>query len=296
MPETSRESTQLGLGTTRAVQMFHGLASLLWTPVKKRTVLWALVKKDLKDKYASSFLGMLWTALRPLATVLIYLFFFSVIFRSKVPTEYANAPYIVFLLLGFTPYQVFTEVIGRSPSMLRSNVSVITKMVFPYELLSVSAFLSSLIGAGVNLVMIIAFMGAYSVHPHLGNLVYFPLFLPPLLFLTIGLSWAVSCVGVIIRDTEQVVSIVLTLLLFVTPVFFSRGMVESVGESYPILADIIILNPLYAIVEGLRTAFIGTDFGMSAKITLYAYGSSLVILSIGGLVFNTFKREIADYL
>jgi lipopolysaccharide transport system permease protein len=296
MPPTSEKGLQLTKGNARAIQILQGLASLLRTLVTKRTVLWALVKKDLKDKYASSFLGMLWTAFRPLATVLIYMFFFSLIYRSKVPAEYGNAPFIVFLLLGFTPFQVFSEVIGRSPSMLHSNISLITKMVFPYELLSVSACLSSLIGATVNLVMIVFLMVIYGTATHGLNLLYIPVFLFPLVFLTIGLSWILSCVGVIIRDTEQVVNIFLTLLLFLTPVFFSRGMVESVGESYPILAYILFLNPLYTIVEGLRTAFIGTGLGVNAALIIYMYCFSFGAFFLGGLVFLTFKREIADYL
>jgi lipopolysaccharide transport system permease protein len=243
-----------------------GMVGVTKSVVQKRNILWALVRKDLKDKYASSFLGVLWVVLRPLAIVLIYDIFFTIVYQSRVPAGYGNTPYIVFLLLGFTPYQIFSEVIGRSPSLLQSNISMITKMVFPYELFSVSSLISALIGAIVNLCMIIIFMMIYGIAPTPINLLYIPVFLIPLILFTIGLSWILSCVGVIIRDTDQIVNIILTLLLFLTPVFYSHQMVETVQPNYPWLALIFRANPLYSIIEGLRVAFIGKEMILSANI------------------------------
>jgi lipopolysaccharide transport system permease protein len=269
---------------------------LLQSPFTRSPILWALVKKDLKDKYASSLLGMLWTFLRPLATVFIYAFFFTMIYHSRVPSEYGNAPFIIFLLLGFTPFTVFGEVIGRSPSMLSMNISMITKMVFPYELFSVSSFISALFGAAVNLCMIVVFAIAYGVDVSWANLVYAPLFFVPLVGYTIGLSWILSCIGVIIRDTEQVVNIFLTLLIFITPVFFSHEMVEGLIRDVPFLGYFLLLNPLYTIVEGLRSSVIGNELRLGWRLILYCYVVSTAVFVGGAALFERFKRHVADYL
>lgn len=269
---------------------------LVCSPLTRSNVLWALVKKDFKDKYASSFLGILWTFIRPLATVLIYAFFFTLIYHSRVPAEYGDAPFIVFLLLGFTPFTIFTEVIGRSPSMLHVNMNMITKMVFPYELFTISAFLSALVAAAANVFMIGLFVALYNVHVEWANLLYLPFFLIPLVFFTIGLSWILSCIGLIIRDTEQMVNIFLTLLIFITPVFFSYQMVEDLIRDIPILGYFLVLNPLYAVVEGLRSSVIGTRLTVSWHIILYAYGISIGTYIAGAVLFQRFKRQVADYL
>ncbi|MBN1397648.1 MAG: ABC transporter permease [Bacteroidetes bacterium] len=280
----------------RIINSFSGMLSILKSPFLKRNVLWALVRKDLKDKYASSFLGILWAVIKPLVVVLIYDIFFTIVYQSRIPEGYGNTPYIIFLLLGFTPYQIFTEVIGRSSSLLQSNISMITKMVFPYELFSVASFATAFIGAVVNFCMVIIFMAAYGIAPELMNLVYLPVFIIPLILFTIGLSWIVSCIGVIIKDTDQVVAIILTLLLFLTPVFYSHQMVEMVQPSYPWLAFIFRANPLYPIIEGLRVVFIGKEMVLSMNILFYMFGISILTFLVGGMIFNTFKCEIADYL
>ena len=199
-------------------------------------------------------------------------------------------------MLGFTPYQIFSEVISRSPSLLKSNISMITKMVFPYELFSVASFISALIGAVVNLSMVIIFMVIYGIAPEPMNILYIPLFLIPLVLFTIGSSWIISCIGVIIHDTDQIVNIIVTLLLFLTPVFYSHQMVEKMQSSYPWLTLIFRANPLYPIIEGLRVAFIGKELILSANMLFYMLAISLITYLVGGMVFSTFKREIADYL
>lgn len=277
-------------------EIVKGTWQLFANAILRRNVLWALVKKDLKDQYASSFLGLAWAVLRPLATVSIYGVFFSIVYNARVPAEYARAPYIVFLMLGFTPFQVFTEVIGRSPSLLHSNISMITKMVFPYELFSVSTFLSALIGASINAVIIAILMAVFGVAPQIFALWTIPALLIPLVLFTIGLSWILSCIGVLIRDTGQIVNIILMLLLFLTPVFFSHSMVEQVNRTSPILALVFHANPLYTVIEGMRMACIGDAFLISTRLIVYTCVVSVGTFVLGGMVFTTFQRHIVDYL
>jgi len=262
----------------------------------QNNVLWALVRKDLKEKYASSFLGLSWAVLRPLATVAIYAIFFGVVYNAHAPVEYSRSPYIVFLMIGFTPFQVFSEVIGRSPSLLYSNISMITKMVFPYQLFSVSTLFSALIGAGINACIIAVLLAVYGIGPQLSALWVIPASLLLLTLFSIGLSWILSCIGVLIRDTDQIVNIILTLLIFLTPVFYSHSMVEQVQQKVPILALVFRLNPLYSMIEAIRMSCIGDSILLSTNLIIYTTVVSLATFVAGALVFSTFQQRIVDHL
>lgn len=254
----------------------------------------ALVYKEFKKRYASSFMGLLWAVLQPLFTVLIYTFIFSFVLHTPVPESYKSVPYVVFLMTGLIPFQIFSETVGRSCSILLENKSMITKTVFPYELLPVSILIISLISAGITLVIVFVLMLIFGQTPNLTSIAYLPLFFVPLIFMTIGISWMVSCLSVIFGDIAHIMPMVLNLIFFSTPILYSYEMIENLNSEYPWLVLMVKLNPLYAIVKGHRMAFIGhnitLDYGSIMLMNLIA----ILLFLTGWMIFYYLKKEIAD--
>ncbi|MEW6067180.1 MAG: ABC transporter permease [Nitrospirota bacterium] len=261
---------------------------------KNKNILFALVQKELKNRYASSALGFLWAVLQPLAAIFIYTIVFSLVFRTSVPDSYKHIPYVIFLMCGLIPYQVFSETVGRSCNILLENINMITKMVFPYELFPVSILIISFIIGGITWILTIIFMLIIGVEPVFSNFIYLPLFFIPLILVTIGLSWIVSCLSVVYRDIVHVVPVALNLLFFATPVLYSYEMIEKIKPEHSILIMLAKLNPLLAIVEGHRISLIGKTFILDYDTILISYIFSFGIFLIGGIIFHIFKRELAD--
>ncbi len=267
-----------------------------WDLKNRWTLISALVNKDIKSRYAGSVLGILWAVFQPIAFVGIYTLIFSLVFRSTVPDAYLKAPFVIFLICGLIPYQIFSETLSRSSSVLLENISMITKMVFPYELFPVSILISSFITAGITLIVTAIIMAVFGIVPSISNLFYLPLFLIPLVLLVIGLSWIVSCVSIVLRDLTHIVPVIINILFFATPVFYSYEMLDKMSHSYPIITAILKLNPLYTVVIGFRISLIGKDFFLDPTLIITTYGISILTFMIGGMIFNAFKRELADFL
>lgn len=262
---------------------------------KNNNLLWALVKKDFKSRYASSLLGFLWAIFQPLAMLITYTIVFSLIFRVAIPeTTYKSVPFAVFLMLGFVPYNIFSETLSRSSNILIENMSMITKMVFPYELFPISIFITTFITGLITLILTLLLMVILGIIPTFVNFPFLLLFLVPLILFTIGLSWIVSCVTVVFRDLAYAIPIVLNLLFFSVPVIYSYEMIEKSGVNYPILSFIVKLNPLYSIIIGFKYTFIGKTLALNSNLIISSYLTSVIIFLLGGIIFLIFKRDLAD--
>jgi len=263
---------------------------------KNKYILLALVQKELKSRYARSSLGFAWVIFQPLSSIIIYTIIFSLVFRSTIPETYKQVPYVIFLLCGLIPYTIFSETVARSSNILLENAGMIKKMVFPYEFFPIAVFITSCIIGGVTLVLTGILMLFFGVSPSLMSIFYLLLFLVPLVLVTTGISWIISCVAVAFRDIVHVVPVILNLLFFATPVLYSYEMMAGAGEKYPVLITLAKLNPLYSIVIGVRISLIGNEFVLSAGNVFICYLLSFAIFFFGGMVFRVFKQDLADLI
>ena len=220
---------------------------------------------------------------------------YSPVFRASVPKSYHEVPYVIFLMCGLIPYQIFSETIRRSTNVLISNMNMITKMVFPYELLPVATLATAFVTGGITLVLTLLLMLVLGVFPTFSYLVFLPAFLIPLVLLSTGLAWLVSCLSVVVKDIGHVVPVALHLLLFATPILYSYEMVEKCATHHPTIVALDKLNPLYAIAIGHKIALIGGQFVLEGHTIVTSYMISIVVFITGGVVFNVFKRDLADW-
>lgn len=262
---------------------FHFLKDL----IHNRRLLWDLTKKDLKQRYVGSYLGILWAFIQPAITVLIFWFVFQVGFKS-MPVD--NFPFVLWLVCGMFPWFFFSDAWNGATQSIIANSFLVKKVVFRVSLLPMIQIISALL---VNLffVGILFFMFAvYGYLPTVYNLqVVYYLF--GLICLVFGLSLITSSLVIFLKDVGQLVGMMLQFGFWGTPIFWNLNMIPL---SYQ---WIFKLNPMYYIVEGYRNSFIyHTWFWELGYTTIWFWTVTSFIMLLGAALFKKLRPHFADVL
>lgn len=263
------------------------LALNLW---RQRDLIRQFTWREIEGRYRGSNLGLLWSFVNPLALLLIYTFVFGVVFRSRWPNG-GNGSLIEFALVlfsGMIAFNIFSECVARAPQLVISVPNYVKKVVFPLEILPVSALGAALFHGGVSLsILLLANLIVSGRLPW--TLVLLPLVLLPLVLLSLGLGWFLSSLGVFIRDIGHSVGLVLQVLFFMTPIFYP---IEAVPA---LLQPLIWLNPLTGIVENWRRVVLWGQLPSWSSLLL-ALVLNAVILILGYTWFMKTKKAFADVI
>lgn len=257
--------------------------------IKHRELLFQLTKREIATRYKGSHLGLIWFIAQPLLMLVVYTFVFSVVFKARWgATEASNLEYSLILFSGITTYNLFSDIISRAPNLITSNTNYVKKVVFPLELLPVVTLLSSLFFSAISYIILLVFIFIMN-----GSLnwttVMLPIIILPLCFLSLGLSWIISSLGVFFRDISHLVGVLLTALMFLSPVFYP---VTSVPEN---MRFIYSFNPLSYVIEEVRNILLVGTFPDIGQIMLGLL-ISIIILIIGYRWFVKTKRGFSDVL
>jgi ABC-2 type transport system permease protein len=250
-----------------------------------RRVLWLLVVRDLKVRYAGSFLGYIWTVLDPLMMTGVYWFVFTQVFHRDKPGE---QPYIVFLILGLLAWQWFNGTVTDTTTALTSDSRLVRSTNFPREIWVLKTVGSKGLEYIFSLPVVVFFMVIYGARPS-HYIIYFPIGIVLEAVLLTGIGLLLASATVIVRDLQRIVRIVLRVLFYMSPIVYG---LDSLSKS---LRHFFLLNPLTGIIEIFRAlAFPKTFAGWHA--VLASTVISFVILWIGLAVFNrlesAFLKEI----
>lgn len=248
-----------------------------------------LVKKDIKQKYQGSMLGVLWTFLSPLLMLTIYTFVFSEVFQAKWDIDTSDKyQFALTLFCGLCVFNLLSEVMNRSTSLIASNTNYVKKVIFPLEIMPVvitfSAFFSCLISIAI---LVVARLIIY----HYVSRTIYMIFLAfmPLLFLTTGCGMLISSLSVYVKDMSNIISILVTILMYVSPVFFPLSAVPASFRSF------CELNPMTYIIESFRKVLL-LDQPIEWKQFILSCLISIAIYFVGKFVFMRTKEGFADVL
>jgi lipopolysaccharide transport system permease protein len=258
---------------------------------KNRRLLWELVRRDLRQQYQGSYLGVLWTIIFPLFMLLIYTFVFSMIFQSRWPESNGETPpseFAIILFAGLTAFNVFSTVATRSPSVILNVPNYVKKVVFPLDLLPVMLLGTALINSAIS-VCLVMIGSLVLLHTVSATIYLFPLAYLPLIFLCLGAAWLLASLGVYIRDMGQLITILVQILFFITPIFYSA----SVAPAF--LQWLFRFNPLVVIVDSFRRVLL---WGQMIDWPLWGIWTLLTFLfaQIAYYWFMKTKKGFADVL
>jgi lipopolysaccharide transport system permease protein len=264
----------------------RALVESLW---RHRSLISTMTKREIIGRYRGSMLGILWSFFNPVFMLVVYTFVFSVVFQARWSEgSDSKIEFALILFSGLLVYSLFAECINRAPNLIISNINYVKKVVFPLEILPAVALLTSGFHLAISflvwLIFYIVFLGIPKI-----TILLFPLVLMPLMFFTLGLSLALASLGVFLRDISQVVTVLTTALLFLSPIFFP---VSALPERFQILLH---FNPLTPIIEATRNVLI---FGKLPELSLWI--AQLIVSSliawIGYACFQKLRKGFADVI
>ncbi len=252
-----------------------------------------MVKREVIGRYRGSFLGLLWAFVNPILMLAIYTFVFGVVFKVRLDsqsTELYDDKFAFALLLftGLILFNLFSECLSRSPGLVLANVNYVKKVIFPLEILPLVSLGSALFHAGISFLVLFTFMLVidHSIH---WTLIFLPIILLPLLLLILGLSWMLASIGVYVRDIGQFIGLILTMLLFMSPIFYpASALPESVR-------DYLFLNPLTFVIEQARAVTLYGQLPDWSGLVVYYMLASIVAWA-GLMWFMKTRKGFADVL
>lgn len=252
-----------------------------------------LVRRDFQQRYVGSAAGWLWGVVHPLVLLASWIFVFQVCLKVTLPPGSIVKSYPMFLFSGMLPWLLFQDTVLRSAGSLLEHSNLITKTVFPAEVVPVSIFLSSLIHHLIALAVAVvwAVIAVKFISPMILLLPVYMLFLG---MLAVGFGWIFASLHVYLRDTAQVLAVVMTLWFWVTPIMISEQQIPQNFHNIPVRA-IVLWNPMSWVVRAYRERMFEASWPHAGEVLTLA-GYSIAVFVIGGLFFRHLKRGFADVL
>lgn len=271
----------------RLITNSNSLVFGLWG---KRSLIYQMIEREVISRYKGSVLGLLWSFISPVMLLAVYTLVFSGIFKTKwtsIGSE-STAQFALILFSGMIVHGLFSETLTRAPLIVLQNVNFVKKIVFPLEILPVVSLGCALFHAAVStFVLLVGLLLSSGSLPW--TALYLPIVMLPLIILTLGLSWILASLGVYLRDIAQPIGLVMTILLFASPIFYPVSAFPISFQSW------LLLNPLTFIVEQFRDVVIfGADPNF-AGLFIYLMISILFLL-FGYGCFQKTRRGFANVL
>lgn len=254
-----------------------------------RGLIVSLIRRDVVGRYRGSALGLLWSFFNPVLMLVVYTFVFSIVFKARwTAGSDSKTEFALVLFTGLVVFNLFAECILRAPGLVLGNVNYVKRVVFPLEILPIVALGSALFHMAIGLVVWIVFYVIFFGIPPLTSLL-FPLVLLPLLLMTLGLSWFLASLGVFLRDVGQVVGVMTTALMFLSPIFYP---ITTLPDQYRLLVQ---LSPLTITVESSRSVLVWGD-GINWSEWGACLLASSVVAWLGFAWFQKTRKGFADVL
>jgi ABC-type polysaccharide/polyol phosphate export permease len=256
--------------------------------VERRALVAQLVRRDFRTRYVGSSAGWLWGVVHPIVQLLIWIMVFKYWFGVRLAADEVTTNYPLFLFCGILPWWLFQETVTRSAGSLVEQSNLITRTVFPSEVVPVSIFLSSmihhLIAVGLAILTVAVWQKTFS-----PMIVLLPVYMFFVGLLAVGVGWVVSSLHVYLRDTGQALGVVINLWFWITPIMISQ---KSIPEPF---RGLVQWNPMSGVVHAYRYRLLSSQWPDWRELAvLAAYSISVFVL--GGLFFRHLKRGFADVL
>jgi lipopolysaccharide transport system permease protein len=263
--------------------------ALVYSLFTNRSLIFSLIKREVVGRYRGSVMGLAWSFFNPVLMLAVYTFVFSVVFKARwAGGSESKTEFALVLFAGLIIYNLFAECVNRAPGLIVSNVNYVKKVIFPLEILPIVAFGSAVFHFLISVIVWLAFyLLFFGVPP--ATIILLPIILLPLVLLTLGISWLLASLGVYLRDVSQIIGVVTTVLMFLSPIFFP---ISALPEQY---RPFMQLSPLTFVVEQSRAVMIWGEL-VNWQTWLIQVVLSINIAWLGFALFQKTRKGFADVL
>ncbi len=253
--------------------------------VANARLLAGITRVELTKKFAGSVLGQVWLVLQPALLLAVYLFVYLVVFKVRFP-GFSDIQYVLYVFAGLVPFLGVIESVNASVLSIKANMHLVKNVMLPIELVPVRTVLVALSGETIGLGLVTVLAG---INGELGPmLMALPIALVLQAVALFGIAWFVAGLGVALPDTSYIVSLLMFLLMFLSPIAFEPAMVPEA------LRFIVYGNPVYYMLEVFRDCLIAGRQVDLRNWFIHAAMSALLYL-LGAAFFRHFKCVLVDY-
>lgn len=259
-------------------------------PTQYKGLLYQLVKREVRQKFQGSWLGLGWALLTPIAMLGVYTFVFRSVLKAKWPGSVndTNAEFALQLFSGLLIFTLFSEVVGRAPTLISEQPNMVKKVIFPLSIMPWVSVSTSSFFALLNLIVLIGASwitrGELTIH-----LIALPLIAIAFTPILLGFGWLLSSLGVYLRDLGHIVGLLLTPLMFLSPIFY------PITALPPVIQELMLFNPLALIIDSVRAVVLHAEWPNIEALGVYLIVSSGIAL-VGAACFHKTRRGFADVL
>jgi len=255
----------------------------LW---RYRDLFYILSWRDIKVRYKQTVVGVLWSVLRPLLTMIIFTFVFSNI--AKLPAE-GSAPYAIMVYAAMLPWQFFSNALSEASNSLVGNANLISKVYFPRLIIPTASVITSFVDFLISFVILVGLMIYYMYAPS-WNILLLPVFLVIAFLASMGLGLYLTAHNVKYRDFRYIVPFLVQFGLYISPVGFSSSVVP---DQWRLLYS---LNPMVGVIDGFRWCILGGQSHIYWPGFLLSLGIVVLFLFLGVYQFRKMEKTFADVI
>lgn len=279
---------------------FGGLAKDIWTSKK---LIFALAWNDIKKRYAGSFAGILWAYIVPLVNILVMWFVFQYGFKSTAISEsHGSVPFICWMVPGYIIWSFMNDTLIQSTGVLSEYSYLVKKVQFKTDILAPIKVVSSLFVHAFFLVFAVVIFCIFGFYP---GWVWFQIlyYLLGAILLMLGLAWLCSSIAVFLKDMPQIVTVILQIGFWATPIFWDLETiigVENPSVKRQVFYVIFKCNPFYYLVNGYRMTMLEQVPFWAHNDAYwqipYFWGFTILTLLLGAGVYLKTRKHYADVL
>lgn len=266
------------------------IVSGIWS---HRDLAWQFAVREIELRHRGSRLGAVWALVNPVSMLVLYWFIFGKIFGSKfniIPNE-SDYDFVLAMFFGLAMFQVFSETLGWGPLVIASNPNFVKKVVFPLEVLPVAKIGDAAYHLAISLGLVLA-ASVFGTAGLSWSVLWLPVLVLPLLMIALGIGWALSSIGVFVRDISQLTPLLATALQFASAVMFAPA---KIVQQVPRAWEILRFNPLLQILDLGRRVVLWHQ-PMAWTHLAYVYAFALVSLVVGYALFMLLRKSFAEVI
>jgi lipopolysaccharide transport system permease protein len=255
-----------------------------------KDLFYILTWRDLKVRYKQTVLGVAWSVIRPLLTMII----FTIVFEKAagLKADDPSVPYALFVMAGILPWQFFANALGESSNSLLGNANLISKVYFPRLIIPASAVITSLVDFFVSFALMLLLFVYFGYLPS-EKMIFLPIFIILAFFAAFGIGLYITALNVKYRDFRYIIPFIIQFGLYLTPVGF--GSQTLVSKLPPFFQKIYLLNPMVGIVDGFRWCFFDNT-PLSIEAVSYAVVTTTFFMVVGVYIFRKMEKQFADLI
>lgn len=249
-----------------------------------RDLFYFLVVRDIKVKYKQTVLGGLWAIIQPFFAMVVFTLFFGKL--ARMPSD--GIPYPIFNYTAMVAWTYFATSITGSGNSLIGNTNLISKVYFPRLIIPLSSVLAGLLDFVIAFSLLIGMMFYFKIYPTI-SILLLPLLVILMMLTASGVGMFLATLNTKYRDVRYTITFLVQLWMFSTPVVYP---VSIIPEKYRLL---YALNPMVGVIEGFRSALLGT-VAFPTLMVLFSATVSAALFIIGLLYFRQMERHFADII